>query len=217
VVDLASSKRHLSLSASTEIEMLGDGKLVAVRYQDKRLVKGWTSDFMPHRDYFHLRLQDQDTPTRVELNGMKAVFFLKTPGRNPAFFDRRTFTKRVGSQTKVWLEFTDGERLAGWSSSFASTASGFFLFPADSESNLEKAYVFRSAIQRFEQGEDADAASRAFESVSRVLEPSTVALTSTQAGQDTLELEASDSSEPEVGEYRLTREQLRSGNRTEED
>lgn len=197
--------------------MVGDETLVAVRYQDKRLLKGWTSDFMPNRAFFHLLLEDRDAPTRVELNGMKAVFFLKSPGRDPAFFDRRTFAKRMGSGTKVWLEFTDGERLAGWSSSFASSANGFYMFPADSESNLEKAYVFRSAIQRFEHGDEADAASRAFESVSRVLEPSTIALSAKRSGQDTLELEASDSAtEPEVGEYRLTREQLRSDNRTED-
>lgn len=200
--------------------MPGDGKLVAVRYQNKRLLKGWTRDFMPNRDYFHMRLEDQDATTRVRLGGMKAVFFLKTPGRNPAYFDRRTFSQRAGSETKVWLEFADGEKLAGWSNSVTSSGSGFFLFPADADSNLEKAYVFRSAIERFEQGDEADAASRAFESVTRALEPSTLAVATektpneagNRAGRSASEGAAS---EPEVGEYRLTREQLRASERIE--
>jgi len=190
--------------------MEGAGKLVAVRYQDKRLLKGWTRDFMPNRNHFHLRLPERDSTTRVQLGGMKAVFFLKTMGRDPAYFDRHTFSERAGNDTKIWLEFTDGEKLAGWSNSFTSSSKGFYLFPADADSNLEKAYVFRSAIERLEQGEDAEAAARAFERVSRVLEPTTVAL----AGPgDALDSETSASEvavavEVEVGEYRLTGKQL---------
>lgn len=193
--------------------MLGEGKLVAVRYQDKRLLKGWTRDFMPNRDYFHLRLHDRDRTTRIRLSGMKAVFFLKTPGRDPAYFDRRTFSRRAWGKTKVWLEFTDGEKLAGWSNSVPSSEKGFFLFPADEASNLEKAYVFRSALERLEHGDEADAASRAFESVAQVLEPSTVAVaaegTAIKAGKGLVkEASEREASVPEVGEYRLTRDQL---------
>ena len=80
--------------------MLGDGQLVAVRYQDKRLLKGWTRDFMPNHDYFHLQQHDQAGATRIRLGGMKAVFFLKTPGRNPACIDRRSFSQRPGGETR---------------------------------------------------------------------------------------------------------------------
>ena len=192
--------------------MLEDGQLVAVRYQDKRLLKGWTRDFMPNRDFFHLQQGDQARATRIRLGGMKAVFFLKTPGRDPSCIDRRIFSQRTGGNTKVWLEFTDGEKFAGWSNAVPSSGNGFFLFPADADSNLEKAYVFRSAVERLEQGDAADAASRAFEAIPH--DPSTAGIAideATEPVRETAVKQASEApaSEPEVGEYRMTRRQLR--------
>jgi hypothetical protein len=198
--------------------MLGDGQLVAVRYQDKRLLKGWTHDFMPNRDYFHLRQGDEAGATRIRLGGMKAVFFLKTPGRDRACIDRRTFSQRAGGNTKVWLEFTDGEKFAGWSNAVPSSGNGFFLFPADGDSNLEKAYVFRSALERLEQGDAADAASREFDAIVR--DPSAAGIAAeepTEPVRETAVKQASEApaSEPEAGEYRMTRKELRRSHRIE--
>jgi len=54
--------------------------------------------------------------------------------------------------------------MAGWSSSFASPRKGFFVFPADPDSNTEMAYVFRSAIAQMKEGERAEQAAREFNS-----------------------------------------------------
>jgi hypothetical protein len=136
------------------------GKLVAVRFLDKRVVKGRIVDFHPNREFFHVEEPGVAAPTRVEVEGLKAIFFIKTLEGNPDHVDKRAFEQRLGTEKKVWIEFTDGERLAGWSNSHASQRSGFYVFPADEDSNMEKAYVFRAAIVRLEEGEAAEAASR---------------------------------------------------------
>ncbi len=139
------------------------GTLVAVRFLDKRLVKGRTEDFRPNREFFHVLEPGANSATRIPIAGLKAVFFIRSLGRDPGCVDRRAYGARTGSERKVWLEFCDGERLAGWSNSSRSPREGFFLFPADPDSNLEKAYVFRSSLQRLVEDEAAEEAARAFQ------------------------------------------------------
>ena len=140
------------------------GKLVAVRSLDKVVIKGWTSDFRPNRDFFHVEEEGDSAPVRVAIENLKAIFFIKTLGGDPSCVDKRSFEKRVGPEKKVWIEFVDGEKMAGWSSSFASPRKGFFVFPADPNSNTEMAYVFRSAIAQMKEGERAEQAAREFNS-----------------------------------------------------
>jgi hypothetical protein len=139
------------------------GKLVVVRFLDKRVLKGRIVDFRPDRDFFHVEEEGAAAATRVEVDGLKAVFFVKTLEGNRDHVEKRAFEERLGTEKKVWIEFTDGERLAGWSNSFASQRAGFYVFPADEDSNMEKAYVFRAAVVRVEEGEAAEAASRAWQ------------------------------------------------------
>jgi hypothetical protein len=142
------------------------GKLVAVRSLDKALIKGWTFDFHPNRNFFHVEEEGALRPVRVPIEDLKAVFFIKTLGRTPGCVEKRSFGNRVGPEKKVWIEFVDGEKMAGWSNSFGSLRKGFFVFPADPDSNTEKAYVFRSAIAQLEEGAVAEEAARAFDSSS---------------------------------------------------
>ena len=176
------------------------GKLVAVRYLNKRLVKGWTADFWPDRDFFHLEKERDGRPTRIRVRDLKGIFFLKTLGRDPSCSDQRFFSDHPGAERKVWLEFRDGERLAGWSNSCGSPTGGFFVFPADPESNLEKAYVLRSALARLKEGAAAEEASRAYRQTAD--SAASGAAAGAGAGADTAESER-------VGSYRLGRSDLR--------
>jgi hypothetical protein len=139
------------------------GKLVAVRFLDKRVLKGRIVDFRPDRDFFHVEEEGAAVATRVEVEGLKALFFVKTLEGNRDHVEKRAFEERLGTEKKVWIEFTDGERLAGWSNSFASQRAGFYVFPADEDSNMEKAYVFRAAVAKLDEGEAAEAAARGYQ------------------------------------------------------
>lgn len=138
------------------------GRLVAVRFLDKRVLKGRIVDFHPNREFFHVEEPGNPAPTRVAIEGLKAIFFIKTLDGNPGHVDKRVFEERPGTEKKVWIEFSDGEKLAAWSNSSSSPRGGFYVFPADEEANMEKAYVFRGAIQRMEEGEAAEAAAREY-------------------------------------------------------
>jgi hypothetical protein len=57
---------------------------IVVRYNDGRLMKGITSDFMPNRDLFHLVPMDASPgvrPVDVPVRELKAVYFVKDYSR----------------------------------------------------------------------------------------------------------------------------------------
>lgn len=138
------------------------GKLVAARYKDGRVVKGWTADFFPQRPLFHVKEGDSAPPVRVRLPELKAVFFIRTPGGNPDHDERKDFELRQTPEREIWVQFKDGEELAGFSATFASTGLGFYLTPPDPASNMERAYVVRSAIAKVLHGAAAHEAARQY-------------------------------------------------------
>ena len=130
------------------------GKLVAARHLDGTVVKGWTVDFKPMCTSFHIRAED-GTTTAVETANLKAVFFTKTLEGDAEHQEMKGFPPKKTPEKKIWVEFTDGEKLSGWSSGFASGKNGFFFTPTDPESNLERAFVFRSAVRQILQDDEA--------------------------------------------------------------
>ena len=137
------------------------GKLVAVRFTNGKILKGYTADFRPNGDFFHLVQEGVATPEKISRAGLKAIFFIKTAEGDSEHKEEKIYRDRVGPEQKIWVEFTDGEQLAGWSNSFGSPKDGFYLFPSDEDSNLVKTYVFRSALRRMAEGDEAEAASKA--------------------------------------------------------
>jgi hypothetical protein len=134
------------------------GRLVAVRYLDGRVLKGWTADFKPLCSFFLVRHED-GTSTRVDTRELKALFFIKSMSGNPRHREDKKFGKRTVGGKEVWVEFNDGEELAGWSSAFASGKSGFYFAPTDPDSNAERVFVFHSALRQFRVGPAAVQAS----------------------------------------------------------
>ena len=132
------------------------GKLVAVRYLDGHLEKGRTADFKPGCDVFHIRQKD-GTLLKIVVKGLKAVFFIKTLEGDPQHEERKDHAAKSNPERPIWLEFTDGEALAGWSSALGKP-EGFYFTPTDPDSNLERAFVFRPAVRRLLQGEAAEQA-----------------------------------------------------------
>ena len=145
--------------------------LVVARYTDGRVVKGWTTDFHPELESFHVQESPDVSPERVPVNGLKAVFFVRSLGGDPGHRDHREFPSEVGVRRKLWLEFNDGEKMAAWPVSITLGSGGFYVLPTDRDSNLEKAYVFRKALRKILEGKEAEyaAASEAKKSRSDTL------------------------------------------------
>jgi hypothetical protein len=129
------------------------GKLVAARHVDGRVTKGWTADFTPSCTFFHVR-QPDEKDLRIETKDLKAVFFIKTVKGDPDHEEVKEFQTRSLSDREVWIEFTDGEQLAGWSAALGGE-TGFYFTPTDAYSNMLCAFAFRSAVQSVLQGDDA--------------------------------------------------------------
>jgi hypothetical protein len=124
---------------------------VVVRYADGRTVKGTTSDFVPAKDLFHVTEAASPPGTRpleVRTADLKAVFFVRDLAGDPQHRERNEFDPThpvVGRHIRV--EFADGEVLVGTTQGYQPNRPGFFLEPADDESNIERCYVVAAAVR----------------------------------------------------------------------
>ena len=118
---------------------------IVVRYQDGRILKGYTVDFLPTRPTFHLTLIDAPQDAKllvIRIEEVKAIFFVKDYKGNPerkklqVFPDGKPIIGR-----KVRVTFNDGETLVGTTQGYDATRPGFFVVPADSGSNNERCFV----------------------------------------------------------------------------
>ena len=142
--------------------------MIVARYLDGRVVKGRTTDFHPENDSFVVDVNAELPSERLSMKDMKALFFVRSLEGNPQRRDHREFPKGTALRTKLWLEFRDGEQMAGWPVSAALGKKGFYVLPTDPDSNVEKAYVFRESLSRILEGKAAESAARAASSVRKV-------------------------------------------------
>lgn len=124
---------------------------IVVRYQDGQLKKGFTNDFFPNKDLFHLVPMDAppgSKPEDVRIPELKAVFFVKEFVGNPTYKDRAEFdpTKPVLGR-KIQVTFKDGEVLLGTTQGYQPGRPGFFIVPADPQSNIERCFVVTAATK----------------------------------------------------------------------
>ena len=130
--------------------------LVVARHRDGRKVKGQTTDFHPAREYFRVNTSPERPPLEVSTDGLKAVFCVRSLDGNPDRSDHRTFPRSNGQvRRKIWIEFKDGERMAGWPVSIPLGKDGFWVVPTDPTSNVERAYVFRQSVAKILEGDQA--------------------------------------------------------------
>jgi len=104
---------------------------------------------MPNKDLFHVVLIDAlltDKPLVVNVQDLKAVFFVKDFVGNGRYDDKKYFdpTKPVSGR-KLKVTFKDGEVLIGTTQGYQPGRQGFFVFPADPHSNIERFYVISAA------------------------------------------------------------------------
>lgn len=130
---------------------------VVLRYQDGRLEK--TKTFR-HFSVAHNTIQvvGVDGQVRfVKLTDLKAVFFVKEFEGNPDYKEKKIYKgahPRAGREVRI--TFPDGEIMLGRSINPDGDKAGFFLFPADGDSNNSKVFVPRSAVDTItiEPGKD---------------------------------------------------------------
>jgi len=124
---------------------------IVVRFKDGRLMKGFTNDFLPNKDLFHLVPMDTppgSKPLDVRIPELKAVFFVKEFGGNPGYKDKQEFDPtKPAMGRKIQVTFKDGETLLGTTQGYQPGRPGFFVVPADTQSNIERCFVVSAAAQ----------------------------------------------------------------------
>lgn len=139
----------------------GRMKLVA-HLKDGEVVKGYSRDFTEGTDTFHLLSLEKPVATsqRIEVDGLKAAFFVRSWGRASGHVVRR-YRFGVGGMMKepgrrVVVHFRDGERIWGYALDEAGPEGGFFLVPADPEDNNIKIFVVNSSLHDLQYLEPGD-------------------------------------------------------------
>ncbi len=140
-----------------------DTARIVVHYLDGKVLKGTSQDFNPIRPVFHLIPAAGGQVVDVQCKLLKAVFFVKDLAGNPKRQDLRGFIAAPAATSqgkKLAIRFKDGELLCGYTLSHRPDRDGFFLFPADSQSNNERIYVLVGATLEIKAGPAAEALAR---------------------------------------------------------
>jgi len=123
---------------------------VVARFRDGRVLKGYTSDFVPSKSFFHLTPHDGNDgkPVMIGVGELKAVFFVKDFSGNPGYNDRKEFDAvKPVSGRKIRVLFNDGELLIGTTQGYQQGRAAFFVTPADPKSNIERCFVVTAATK----------------------------------------------------------------------
>ena len=124
---------------------------VVARYRDGKVIKGFTNDFFPNKDRFHLFPSDNPSATGVEviISQLKALFIVGDFIGNPQCKERKEYIDgEKTSGRKVQVTFADGEVLVGSTLGYNPKQQGFFIFPADPQSNNKRVYVVTSVVEK---------------------------------------------------------------------
>ena len=133
------------------------GKKTVVKFNDGKIIKGYTTDFNPNRELFHVSLANDDQQegqgeqVEVSVNDIKAVFFVKDFQGDKEYQKVRTFngySSGSPSQRKIVVIFKDGENFYGTTHSYAPDRTGFFVYPIDQNDNNDRVFVPRSALEK---------------------------------------------------------------------
>jgi hypothetical protein len=122
---------------------------VVARFIDGKLLKGVTGDFSPAKDTFHVAPADGARPVEVRTASLKALFFVKDLAGNPSHLERGAFDPRVPTPgRRIMVTFQDGEHLVGATQGYQAGRPGFFMVPADHDSNIERCYVIAASTAK---------------------------------------------------------------------
>ncbi len=125
-------------------------KIVA-RFQDGKMLKGYTQNFFPNRPVFHVLPMDAASATKsveIGVSELKAVFFVRDFLGNKGYDERKVLDPGEKVQGRlIEVTFKDGEVLVGSTTGYDPKRPGFFIFPIDPKSNNIKAYILSSAIR----------------------------------------------------------------------
>ncbi len=125
---------------------------VVARFKDGTIEKGSVNNFNPRNPTFHLHPAEGGAGREIQVEQLKAIFFVKDLIGNPAYNEKKDIPVNASPALgrRVRVRFKDGETLTGFSNTYQKGAPGFFLFPADEATNNQRIFVVASATEAVE-------------------------------------------------------------------
>jgi hypothetical protein len=129
---------------------------IVVHYLDGSLLKGHARFFFHHQ--MHLLIQTMEGEEQlIPFSAVKAVFFVRSFTGDRHRHDKKDFVPGSPSFGQmVRVTFLDGEVIPGRSMNYRPEDRGFYLKPADPESNNQIIYVPQSSVREVTVGEPED-------------------------------------------------------------
>ncbi|HDH05386.1 MAG TPA: hypothetical protein ENH01_06710 [Nitrospirae bacterium] len=118
---------------------------MVVRFKDKSIMKGRTSDFSLDKTFFHLKLLSGEV-VNVDIEKLKAVFHVKSLTGNKNY---KCLYKDpiLWGGNKVKVQFFDGEVMIGYTPYHISGNKAVLITPADLQCNNKQVFVVTSATK----------------------------------------------------------------------
>jgi hypothetical protein len=124
---------------------------IVVRYQNGKILKGYTQNFFPNKPMFHINTlgaSGSGQLVEVMVEELKAVFYVRDFMGNAKYVERKQLAPGDRPQGRL-MEVTclDGEVIVGTTTGYDPKRPGFFLFPLDPSSNNERVFMVTSAVR----------------------------------------------------------------------
>ena len=144
---LTGSAQQPAPAARPSPPSLGWQKVVA-RFNDGRMVCGYTNDFHPSKTQLHLSPNPRrGESTVISLSQLKALFFVREFSGDPTRVDEKVFSETAQGR-RMEVTFHDNEIIIGSTLSYRGEGNGFFLQPADPRSNNLRVFVTPAGLQQ---------------------------------------------------------------------
>jgi hypothetical protein len=127
----------------------GSASKVVVGCVDGRRLKGYIFNFSALRDSFRLFPEPssaQEEGADLRLAVVKAIFFVKDFVGNRERTDSQQLREGAHGR-KLEVTFRDEEKLVGTTEAYNPNKIGFFMFPADADSNNSRIFVVNANVR----------------------------------------------------------------------
>jgi hypothetical protein len=132
------------------MKSLDQSQRVVLAFADGRRLKGLTYNFSPMRDSLTLFLKDTNESVECALRDLKAIFFVRdfegTPGEVPQE------PEQLPQGRPIEVTFKDGEKIRGATNAYNPQKLGFFIQPAQPNSNNLRIFVIRTQTAEVKLG-----------------------------------------------------------------
>jgi hypothetical protein len=125
---------------------------VVAHYLDGKLLKGYIQGFNENAPFFYVLMDTVpgSKSVMVKMTEIKALFFVKSMDGNKEYQERKLFDDgQIAQGRKAEIIFKDGEVLQGIAAGYDKNRVGFYLIPADPNSNNSRIFVVMSSVREF--------------------------------------------------------------------